>query len=33
LDMEIKHARALALEAGDFTESMRLYRERRQPRV
>jgi enoyl-CoA hydratase/carnithine racemase len=33
LDAEIKRARAVALESGDFIESMRIYREKRQPRV
>lgn len=33
LEEEVKHARGAALDAGDFIESLRLYREKRQPRV
>ena len=33
LAAEIDHARAASIETGDFVESMKIYRERRQPRV
>jgi enoyl-CoA hydratase/carnithine racemase len=33
LAAEVDHARAVALESGDFVEAMRVYRERRKPRV